>query len=163
MKKLRIAVVILALLLAGCGAGETMETVSDEILQPVSAEMRQIYLELPAEAASPAVESGADRLYQCASYDIRVQTLAGGDLDRTIRTLSGYSRDSLTVLETTRDGWDCYEFVWASAGESGDQVGRAMVISDGSYHYCVSVLGEADCMQENRIHWDGMFASFGLA
>ena len=38
-----------------------------------------------------------------------------------------------------------------------------MVISDGSYHYCVSVLGEADCMQENRIHWDGMFASFGLA
>ena len=163
LKKIRISAVLLALLLTGCGAEETMETVADEILQSVTAEMHQIYLELPAQAASPAVESDADRLYQCDTYDIRVQTLAGGDLNRTVRSLSGYDRESLTILKTVRDGWECYEFVWASAGECGVQVGRAMVICDGSYHYCVSVLGDADCMQENRLPWDDMFASFRLA
>lgn len=163
MKKTRILIGLLALLLCACGSEETLETVSDEIVQPVSAEMRQIYLELPAEAASPAVESGADRLYQCETYDIRVQTLEGGDLDKTIQTLSGYPRDSLTVMQTLKDGWDCYEFVWVSAGEDGDLVGRAMILSDGSYHYCVSVLGEAACMLENQVHWDGLFDSFTLA
>lgn len=162
MKKIRIFAALFALLLCACGSEETMETISDEILQPVSAQMRQIYLELPGEAASPAVESGADRLYQCDTYDIRVQTLEGGDLDRTIRTLSGYGRDSLTVMETLRDGWNCYEFVWASAGESGDLVGQAMVLSDGCYHYCVSVLGDAACSRENQVCWQELFGSFSL-
>lgn len=164
MKKTRIiAITVLALLLTGCGAQETMETISDEILQPVSAEMRQIYLELPSEAASPTVESGSDRLYQCETYEIYVQTLAAGDLNATIQTLSGYDRDSLTVMQTLKDGFDCYKFVWASAGEEGDLVGRCMILSDGSYHYCVSILGDADCAAENQIHWDTLFDSFTLA
>ena len=163
MKKTRVIIAVIALLLAGCGDTETVETISDEILQPVSAEMRQIYLELPGEAASPAVESGSDRLYQCDTYDIRVQILEGGDLNRTIQALSGYEKESLTVIETRQDGWDCYEFVWASVGESGDQIGRAMILSDGSYHYCVSVLGDAASRVENQVHWDGLFDSFTLA
>lgn len=157
-----IAIAVIALLLSGCGAQETMETVSDEILQPVSAEIRQIYLELPSEAASPTVESGSDRLYQCETYEIYVQTLEGGDLNATIQTLSGYDRDNLTVMQTRKDGYDCYKFVWASAGEAGDVVGRGMILSDGSYHYCVSVLGDAACAAENQVHWDSLFDSFTL-
>lgn len=163
MKKMRIAVAVLALLLCGCGAEETVETISDEILQPVAVEKRQIYLELPAEAASPTVVSGSDRLYQCETYDIRVQILEAGDLNATIQTLSGYEKDSLTVMQTLKDGYDCYEFVWACAGESGDMVGKAMILSDGSYHYCVSVLGDAACAAENKIYWDGLLDSFTLA
>ena len=162
MKKTRILAGLFALLLCACGTEETVETISDEILQPVSAEMRQIYLELPGEAASPAVESGADRLYQCDTYDIRVQTLLGGDLNRTVQILSGYDRGHLTVLERERDGWECFDFVWASAGEQGDQVGRARILSDGNYHYCVSVLGDAAWAAENRVYWDGLFDSFEL-
>ena len=164
MKKPPIIVMaVLALLLTACGTSETMETVADEILQPVSAEMRQIYLELPSEAASPTVESGSDRLYQCETYEIYVQTLAAGDLNATIQTLSGYGRDALTVMQTRKDGYDCYRFVWASAGESGDMVGQGMILSDSSYHYCVSVLGDADRAVENQIHWDSLFDSFTLA
>lgn len=163
MKKMRIAVALIALLLCGCGSEETLETVADEILQPVSAQMHQIYLELPSAAASPTVESGADRLYQCDTYDIWIQTLTGGDLEATVRTVSGYAQDNLTVIHTVRNGWDCYEFVWASAGEGGDQVGRAMILDDGSYHYCVSVLGDADSAVENQVYWEEMFRSFALA
>ena len=140
-----------------------METISDEMLQPVSAEMRQIYLELPGEAASPAVESGADRLYQCDTYDIRVQTLPGGDLNGTVQVVSGYDLSRLTVMETIRDGWECFEFVWASTGEQGDQIGRAMILSDGCYHYCVSVLGDAAWAAENQVYWEELFDSFILA
>ena len=163
MKKMRIGVALLALCLCACGAEETLETVSDEIVQPVAAQMQQIYLELPGEAASPAVESGADRLYQCETYDIRVQTLAGGDLNNTIRELTGYQRESLTVMHSVRDHLDCYEFVWASAGEDGDLVGRAMILDDGSYHYCVSVLGDADWASENQVYWEEIFDSFRLS
>ena len=154
---------LLALLLSGCGAEETLETIADEIVTPASAQMRQISLVLPAEAASPTVESGSDRLYQCETYDIRVQILEGGDLNRTILALSGYEKDSLTVMQTLKDGLDCYEFVWASAGEAGDQVGRAMILSDGSYHYCVSVLGDAAWVAENQVYWGELFDSFTLA
>lgn len=162
MKKTKVIIAVLALLLSGCGAQETAETIADEILQPVSAQMRQIWLELPSEAASPTVESGSDRLYQCETYEIYVQTLEGGDLNATIQALSGYDRDSLTVMQTRKDGFDCYEFVWASVGEAGDLVGRGMILSDGSYHYCVSILGDAACAAENQIYWDTLFDSFAL-
>ena len=60
----RCVVALLALLLSGCGAQETFETISDEQIQPVSAEMREILVDLPAEAASPVSESEAGRMYQ---------------------------------------------------------------------------------------------------
>lgn len=162
LKKWKIGVAILALLLSGCGAEETMETIADEIVTPVSAQIRDIYLELPGEAASPAVESGSDRLYQCETYDIRVQTMTGGDLNATILTLSGYAREDLTVMQTRKDGYDCYSFAWACVGESGDMVGRAMILSDGTYHYCVSILGDADFASENQVYWQDIFDSFTL-
>lgn len=163
MGKLGAVILLLSLLLAGCGSEETFETVADEALQPALAQCREIILQLPEEAASPAVESGSDRLYQCKSYDISVQVLEGGNLGQTIRTLSGYEAESLTVLQTRRDDFDCYTFVWASAGEAGDLVGRGLVLSDGSWHYCVSVLGDAAHARDNQVYWDEMFRSVTLS
>ena len=159
MKKILFWIAAAALLLSGCGAEETFETISDEIVTPVLAEKREISLILPAEAASPTVESGADRLYQCQDYDISIQTLDAGDLDATIRTVCGYSKENVTVMQTQRDGLDCYEFVWASAGEAGDQVGHGLILDDGSYHYCVSILGDAARAQANQVYWEEMFHS----
>jgi hypothetical protein len=156
-------VLITILILSGCGAQETMETISDEQAAPVMAQMREISLVLPEEAASPAVESDSERLYLCEDYEITVQILDGGNLDETVKTLSGYDRDVLTVLTTRKDNLDRHEFVWACAGEEGELVGRAMVLDDGSYHYCVAILGDAQQAMENKVLWDDMFQSFTLA
>ena len=162
MKRFVVFSMLLALCLTGCGAEETFETIADEMVQSVSAQMQNILIQLPGEAASPTVESGASRLYQCSDYEISIQTLAGGDLSETIRSLTGYEKDSLTVMQTQRDGYACYEFVWASVGEWGDQVGRGMILDDGSYHYCVSILGAAESAEENKVFWDEMFSSVTL-
>ena len=92
-----------------------------------------------------------------------MQILDGGNLDETVKTLSGYDRDVLTVLTTRKDNLDRHEFVWACAGEEGELVGRAMVLDDGSYHYCVAILGDAQQAMENKVLWDDMFQSFTLA
>ncbi len=162
MKRIWIVGLVL-LLLTGCGAEETMETVADELVEQVLGQQKLIYVELPAEAASPAVESDSGRLYHCGGYEICVEILPGGDLDATVKTLSGFDREKLTLVQTQRDDQECYELVWVSAGEMGDRVGRAMILDDGSYHYCVMVLGDADKAEANQVFWDEMFASFRLS
>lgn len=163
MRKICMFAVFLAMFLGGCAAQETMETLGDTLDVAVSAETHQIQLVLPAQAASPTVESDTDRLYQCDTYDIRVQTFPGGDLGASIRTVSGYEMDTLTVLETEKEGYPCYEFVWVSAGEKGDLVGRGMILADGDSHYCVSVLGQAQWRMENQVYWQELFDSFTLS
>lgn len=162
MKKILLTIAAAALLLSGCAAEETFETISDHIVQPVLAEMRQISVVLPAEAASPTVESDSGRIYLCQDYEISIQTLESGDLRSTVSVLSGYDMEALTVMATQKGDVDCYRFVWASAGENGDRVGQAMILDDGSYHYCLSVLGDADTAQQNQLSWEEMFGSFSL-
>lgn len=162
MKKWMLCV-ICVLLLSGCAAEETFETIRDELVQPALAEMRDIILSLPEDAVSPAAESDGAVLYQCDGYEIILQTLDGGDLSATIQTISGYRREDLTVMETDLGDITKYELVWASAGELGDRVGRAAILDDGSYHYAVSVLCDADRTEEYTQVWDIMFGSFTLS
>lgn len=157
-------VVILALLLAGCGAEETYETVADEFTVPVAAPLRQVCLILPSGAASPVVESEHGALYLCDGYEIGVQTLEAGNLDETLRTVCGYGADAVTVLTTRQqEGVKRYEFVWACTGEMGEQVGRSVILDDGNYHYVVWVLGPAEKMGEGEAEWSSMLSSFALA
>lgn len=149
-------------LLSGCAAEETFETVADEQVQSVSAPMRQVLVTLPEEAAAPVSESESGTLYQCDGYEIMLQTFPSGDLNATIQSVSGYGRSSVTVMETNLNGWKQYEFVWASAGEQGDCLGKAAILDDGSYHYCLSALAEADRAEEFEEVWDTMFDSFVL-
>lgn len=153
---------MMALLLCGCGAEETWETISDEPAVAVMAQPREIMVELPGEAALPAMETEGQRLYISEDYEICVQTLNGGDLDKTIRTLSGYSREDLTVMETSLNGIDRYEFVWAAAGETGDRIGRGIILSQDGYHYTLTVLRDADTTEDSQIVWDDIFRSFQL-
>ena len=64
--------------------------------------------------------------------------------------------------ETAQDGAKRYDFVWASAGENGDQLGRAVILDDGNYHYCLSVLRDADTTEKSQIVWRDVFDSFKL-
>lgn len=153
---------LMVLLLTGCGKQETFETVSDEFVQPVMAQKRQLVVTLPQEAASPVSDHAGREVYICADYDIFVETMEAGDLDATVRTISGYDRDALTILETSQDGNKRYDFVWASAGEAGDRLGRAVILDDGNYHYCLSLLADAEKGEQYRGIWQSMFDSVSL-
>lgn len=155
--------ILLALLLTGCGAEETFETISDVPVQPVLAAPGEIRVELPGETAIPAMESDTGRCYLASDYEIHIQTLEGGDIGRTIRTLSGFEKDGLTVMQTQRDGMQRYEFVWSCTGESGDRLGRAVILDDGCYHYTMTVLRDADTTESSQIVWRDVFDSFSLA
>ena len=80
MKKIATAL-LLALLLSGCGAKETLETVADDIpLQPVLAQPAQISVRLPDNAVSPVLESDTQQLYFFEDYEIAIETRSSGDL-----------------------------------------------------------------------------------
>lgn len=159
MKRI-IIVGLLCLSLVGCGAQETLETIGDVQAQPVSAPMQQGILTLP-DGAVQTVESLEDgRLYLFDDYCVTVQTLEAGDLDRTLRTLTGFTQQDLTVMQTQREDLKCYRFVWAAAGEGEDQVGRALVLDDGSYHYAVTVMADADKAADLADTWDRILDSF---
>lgn len=157
-----LSVLMMALLLSGCKAEETLETIADEWAVPVMAQPKEISVSLPGEAAIPAVEGSSGRIYVCEDYEIVIQTYPSGDLNATIQELSGYSRDDLTIVETVQDGIDRYDFVWASAGEGGDQLGRAVILDDGEYHYTMAVTRSSDTTETSQITWSQVFQSFTL-
>lgn len=161
MKKWMI-VGLLALTLCGCGAEETFETVADVWVTEAAAEMREVAVTLPGEAAVPAIESSSGRMYLCEGYEVYIQTMDAGDLNATIQTVSGYAAEELTVMETELDGVSRYEFVWASAGEKGERLGQGVILDDGNYHYVMSVLRDAETTKTSQVVWSEVFQSFRL-
>ena len=155
-----VGLVLVLLMLTGCGSRETLETVADEQVVPVMAQPKQIRVTLPGEAAMPTVESDSGRLYLCRDYEIMLQTLSGGDLNATLQSVTGFEREQLTILETLRSDMPCYEFSWACAGESGDRVGQGILLDDGAYHYCMTVLWDAEKTEDLQIVWSEIFSSF---
>lgn len=153
---------VLSLLLCGCAAQETFETVADEPVLPVMAQPRQVSVHLPDDAVAPVLESDSEQLYLCQDYEILMEIVESGDLSGTITHISGYEKENLTVMETFSDGVSRYEFVWASAGETGDRLGRAVILDDGDYHYCMTVLRDADTTKTSQIVWEDVFSSFRL-
>lgn len=161
MKK-GLLLLLCALLLTGCGAQETFETISDELGVSMPA-VCDVQLLLPEEAAVPSMESeDGSKLYLCDGYTVTVQTLDGGDLNRTFRELSGHSKDELTVIQTARDGIDRYECVWSAAGEGEDQICRALILDDGVYHYAVTVMANATQSGQLRQAWQEIMDSVSL-
>ena len=161
MKKL--LVLMLMLFLCGCGAQESFETVSDEMVLPVLAQPREILLTLPEETLLPAMESDGRTLYLCNGYDVAVQTFSSGDLDGTIREISGFGKDELTIMETTSGDCRCFEFVWTAATDLGEQVGRAMILDDGAYYYTLTAMAPAEKALNYQEIWNGLFETFGIA
>ena len=150
---------LLPVLLCGCGAEETLETVADEWVVPVMAQPREVSLRLPEELAMPVLEVEDRKLYLAEDYEIMLETMASGDLDATIRSLTGYGSDRLTVIRTGYHDTDRYDFVWSAAGESGERLGRGAILDDGTYHYCLSVLRDPE---ESLIVRQDVFSSFSL-
>lgn len=162
MKKVML-VCLAALLLAGCASAPVLETVADEALEPAAAPAGQIKVELPDEAATPVMEGGESRFYVCEDYELMIQTLEGGDLDKTVAQLTGYEKEKLTVLQTRQNGVDRYDFVWVCTGEEGEQLGRGVILDDGNYHYTMTALRPAEDTENTQIVWRRVFETFSLA
>lgn len=164
MKKCWVLLVLAALLCGCSGAEETFETVHDAYVQSAAAVQREILVSLPDEAAVSAMENeSGEKLYLCRGYTLTLQTMEAGDLNGTIQEISGYSRDSLTVMETAPGEFKRYDFVWSSAGENGDQLGRAAILDDGSHHYVLTCMAPESAAGELAQTWDAIFGSFWLS
>lgn len=162
MKKV-LVVLTLALCLAGCGAQETFETVQDMVQEEPATVCQQFVVKLPEEAAAPTFQDdGGAELYVCQDYTISKQTLPGGDLERTVRTLTGKTTEELQLIQTKQQTYDRYDFVWTAAGEAGLQLGRACILDDGNYHYALSTLTRESASADLRETFSQMYDSCRL-
>ena len=158
-------VILLAgVLLCGCGAQPTFETVEDSDLMVVSANNREILVDMPKEAAAATMESAlGGKLYLCDGYTLTVQTLTGGDLGRTLTEVTGFLQEELRPICTKSAGAVRYDLVWTAAGEGGDQIARAVILDDGVNHYAVSVMADADKGGRLLETWQELLGSVTLS
>ena len=163
MKKL-LAILPLALLLCGCGKETMLETVNDELAEPVVAAVQRVQINLPSELSAPALQSQENgTLYLCDDYSVTVQTVQSGDLRKTIRNATGREQADLQIQTTRQGDVKRYQFMWATSGEEGIQVGRTCILDDGVYHYVLTALAEEDVAGQVQETWREIFASFCLA
>ena len=161
MRKLCVLFVCL-LVLTGCAGTPVFEQLGDVYNPSQAPEPKKVSIALPEDAASPVISGDFGKIYFCDGYEIMVETLASGDLSATVKALTGYSLDVLTLLETYLGETKRYECVWTAAGEVGDRVGRAMILDDGIYHYCVSVMADAADAGALQESWEALFGSIVL-
>lgn len=163
MMKKMLLVGILTIVLTGCGAQETFETLGNAYGEAAAADAWQIAVDLPAEIAAPVMEGEtSEKLYLCDGYMLATHTTDSGDLNRTMLDCTGFPKDSLDVIETDGDGWKRYDAVWTTVGEGGDQVGRIAVLDDGSYHYVLTAMSDADAAGELTETLQPIFRSFRI-
>ena len=150
MKKM-VWVLAVMVLLCGCvnTAEQVFETVLDDMDIPVAAEPEAVHVWLPETAAAQTAVDGGS-CYTWDTCELRVQTLAGGDIQATLERLTGMSAKQLTVMEYKRGDLKMYQTVWSMTGEEGITLGRCLVADDGAYHYCISLLSpeNVDVQQE---------------
>lgn len=163
MKKL-CCVFLVMVMLSGCGTQSAFETIGDMLDMPVIAIKRDLQLQLPKEATAPVLQSeDGGKLYLCDGYTLTVQTLSAGDLDRTMREVTGFSREQLTVMETDQKDYHRYECVWSAAAEEGEQVARSVILDDGYYHYAVTVMADFATAGELSQPWKDLLGSVTLS
>lgn len=160
MKKLWIIAAVL--LLTGCAAPKDYETMADNYLVPQQI-AKQVSASVPSDDALLAMtDAGGGTLYLCDGYSVLIETLEAGDIDRTLKHISGFTRDQLQVIERQDDIFRRLECVWAAAGEGQDQVGRAVILDDGAYHYTLTFMADAQKTGELTQQWQQIVQSFNL-
>lgn len=158
-----LCLLVLILSLTGCDAAPTFETLGPVIHQSNEvAAMADIELTLPESASAQTFGADSDTFYECDGYTLVVQTQQSGDLNDTLRTISGFTPDKLTVMCSSLGEIKRYEWVWSAAAEEGELICRAAVLDDGNYHYCIYTFAPAIQGSSLTEEWNSLFASFGL-
>ncbi len=154
-------ILVLCIVLSGCAPAE-LETMTDTDADAVMAEPVEVSISLPEDASVLTMENAESKYYFCQGYDVAVEIMPSGNLDGTIKTITGYGKESLDMVETKRNGIACYETVWTTAGEAGDCVGRLLILDDNCYHYCVSAFSPAQSVASHADAWNALFDSVSL-
>lgn len=160
MKKLWILLMAVALMAAsGCMAPDAYETMNDMYLQGSVPAAGKLTMLLPVEAAALTMEGETGAVYVCDGYTVTLHTCEAGDLEATLRTVTGYDRENLSLMERMDEGMKRYECVFTAAGEGGDQVGRAVILDDGNYHYTMTLLADAAAAGALTDVWQNILSS----
>lgn len=158
----RVWIIAVVLLLAGCTAPKDYETMSDVYQEP-QVEAREVSVSLPEDQTVTAMTDAAGgTLYICDGYSVLVETLDAGDLDRTLRQVSGFNKDKLQIIVREEENVRRMECVWAAAGEGEDQIGRAVILDDGYYHYTLTFMSGASKAAGLTDQWQEIADSFSL-
>lgn len=163
MKKLFL-IALAVLMLSGCGSQPVFETVDDLPVSGEPAQAKEIVVSLPKGASVPTLEGENNAcLYDCGDYILTTHVFSGGDIDGTLQMLTGFPGANLSHMKTKQQNMDRYDCVWTAAGENGEEVGRAVVLDDGAYHYAVSVLADAELAGELLGQWKTVLNSVKLS
>ena len=152
MLKKAIGIMLCLFMLTGCAAVNTFEQIEDVYAQTEQISPKEIKITLPPDAGTTVLAGETGRLYFCEGYEITIETYPSGDLEQTMKHLTGYARNDIAVIRTSEaDELERYELVWTAAGDEGETVGRSVIIDDGAYHYCICLTAlsvEAGSLQE---------------
>jgi hypothetical protein len=158
-----VLLLLCACFLAGCKSPQAYETMTDLYYEPEVPAPAQVKLWLPETGALNVLENEeTGTLYLCDGYSVTVQTMAAGDMNATLCAATGYDQAQLHGIGWVRNGVERYECAWTSAGETGDQIGRTVVLDDGAYHYVVTVMGQAELAGSLAETWADITDSVAL-
>ncbi|MBR4864612.1 MAG: hypothetical protein IKU07_08545 [Oscillospiraceae bacterium] len=134
-------VLVVLMMFSGCSTAANLETVADVYDVSVSSPVQNVAITLPEGAAEAVLASdNGDSYYVCDGFTVAVSTLAGGDLARTIREITGFEKTTLTVMTTRENGTKRHTCAWTSLGEASEQICKAVILDDGNSHYAVTVM-----------------------
>ena len=163
MKKWMVGLVLLlCLTFCACSSVETFEIISDVIVVGQVSEPAKVSVRIPDDAALAVMSGNDGQSYEGDHYQIVIQTYAAGDLNKTLRYVTGYNSEQLNLMEVPSEGYNKYLGAWSSVSGEGELVGRCAVLDDGLYHYCLSVLVDANMSGEMRDEIDALFADYSL-
>lgn len=158
MKKLAMLFLAMALL-AGCSAVE-YEQVQDVYADQPLPQPAQLLVSLPPDAVQMTAQENT--LWLCDGYTACVTTREAGDMEATLRAVTGHEKEQLEVYSWEEDGIKRSECTWISAGEGGDQVARTVILDDGSYHYALTLQADAKSAGALRETWQQVMATVSL-
>lgn len=157
-------VILVGVLLCGCKQTVDFETVMDSTVITETAEKMEVFVNLPEDAANEVMTTeDYGSIYLCNDYTVTVQTVPGGDLKRTVQNVTGYSPEQLALVETMQGEYKRYCGTWTAAGETGEQVGRCVILDDGNYHYVLTAM--ADSQMAGKLlqgDWNTILNSFRI-
>lgn len=162
MKKCWILLLVM-LLLAGCGQPAVQESVNDVYAPQELPATRQILVQLPPEVYTPTLQTEGESLYLCDRYSVSVGIFPAGDLQKTVYNAAGFLPENLQMQQTVQSGVKRYSFTWSAASEEGTQVGRSCILDDGSHHYVLTAMAAETDMRQLQNAWHELFSSFRLA
>lgn len=158
MKKLAIVVLVLAFL-TGCGASD-YEQLQDVYADQPLPQPAQLLVSLPPDAVQMTAQENT--LWLCDGYTASVMTREAGDMEATLRAVTGHEKEQLEVFSWEEDGIKRSECTWISAGEGGDQVARTVILDDGSYHYALTLQTDASTAGALRETWQQVMGTVSL-